>query len=53
MGLFKKIDDKLGSNSRDHLNEIREGFKFDPGPRWGLEPEETEISCSLDQLKNH
>ena len=36
MGLFKKIDDKLGSNSRDHLDEIREGFKFDPGPRWGL-----------------
>ena len=35
-GLFKKIDDKIGTTSRDHLNEIREGFKFEPGPRWGL-----------------
>lgn len=35
-GLFAKIDDKLGPNSRDHLNEIRDGFKFDPEPRWGL-----------------
>ncbi len=35
-GLFRKIDDKLGPGSRDHLNEIREGFKFDPGPQWGI-----------------
>jgi predicted DNA-binding transcriptional regulator YafY len=35
-GLFRKIDDKLGQSSRDHLNEIRDGFKFDPGPLWGL-----------------
>jgi proteasome accessory factor B len=35
-GLFAKIDDKLGTGSREHLREIRDGFKFDPGPRWGL-----------------
>lgn len=35
-GLFKKIDDKLGESARDHLTEISEGFRFEPGPRWGL-----------------
>lgn len=35
-GLFKKIDDKLGAAAREHLTEISEGFRFDPGPRWGL-----------------
>ncbi|MEY4630093.1 MAG: hypothetical protein RIQ81_213 [Pseudomonadota bacterium] len=35
-GLFSKIADKLGKASREHLNEMRQGFKFDSGPRWGL-----------------
>ena len=34
--IFKKIEDKLGSNARAHLDELNQEFKFEPGPKWGL-----------------
>ena len=34
--LFGKIEDKLGKNSLEHLNDVSQSFHFDPGPKWGL-----------------
>lgn len=34
--LFHKIEDKLGSKSREHLHELSNDIHFEPGPLWGL-----------------
>jgi predicted DNA-binding transcriptional regulator YafY len=34
--IFKKIDDKLGSAAKAHLDELYQEFKFEPGPKWSL-----------------
>ena len=34
--IFKKIEDKLGSAAKVHLDELHQDFKFEPGPKWGL-----------------
>lgn len=34
--IFKKIDDKLGSAAKSHLDELYHELKFEPGPKWGL-----------------
>ena len=36
LGAFKKIEDKLGDKSKQHLDELSKEFHFEPGPRWGL-----------------
>lgn len=34
--IFKKIDEKLGSKSREYLSELASEIRFEPAPRWGL-----------------
>lgn len=33
---FHKIEDKIGTQSQKHLNELSQDLHFEPGPRWGL-----------------
>lgn len=34
--VFQQIDSLLPKASREHLDELSEEMKFEPGPRWGL-----------------
>ena len=34
--LFSKIEEKLGSKSKEHLRELSGDIHFEPGPIWGL-----------------
>ena len=34
--MFKKIELKLGTKANEHLQELSNDIRFEPGPRWGL-----------------
>ena len=34
--LFKQIDGLLSIQAREHISELVQEIKFEPGPRWGL-----------------
>ena len=53
--VFEKIEEKLGSQAVQYVNELREEFRFEPGPKWGLglDPEVLETvrsACAEGQL---
>lgn len=53
--LFRKIEDKLGSKGREHLQELSSDIHFEPGPLWGLgvDPailDTVSAACSEGQL---
>jgi len=53
--VFSQIDTLLPQNARNHLDELTQEMKFEPGPRWGLgiDPDLLETvlaACSNQQV---
>ena len=53
--LFQKIEEKLGTKGRDHLESLGKDIHFEPGPLWGLgvDPgvlDSVQAACAEGQL---
>lgn len=35
-GVFRKIEEKIGTRGQEFLSELTNELRFEPGPRWGL-----------------